>query len=216
MVGRQRALRGRLWAVSLCLPLVGCTQGGGLSPIGESLAGLWGPPASHHREQAEALPYASLLLNMEGNTALVVLAYAGGEADAITLWQARDGATLELREGRPYRTAGFDTTLLFWSASPAQRAEYQVESAWRDAHGLMHLAQGQARLTCEPPNNVELPLTTLPLIRCVEAVRWSDGTRSRNLLWQDEASGRLWAGEVAPWPGADPIRWQVARPWWSE
>jgi hypothetical protein len=217
MRNERMSLQGRLWAALLCLPLAGCTQGGGTTPLGETLLGLRSVPDEAHRTQAEALPYASLRLTSQGSTSLVVLAYQGGEQGEQTLWQAQDEVTVELRHGRPYRTAGLPADLLSWHPPRApEDSRYAVEAAWRDGDGLTHLARGEARLTCQPAEPLTLPLATLDLQRCEERIAWRGGEQSRNTLWRHPDTGRLWAGDIQPRPAAERIAWQVARPWWSE
>ncbi|WP_161629075.1 YjbF family lipoprotein [Litchfieldella anticariensis] len=165
---------------------------------------------------AEALPYASLTAGMNGNEALMVMAYQVGTD---TMWQAQDRATLQLRQGFPYSTAGFDAELLSltypsteqWAASDSG---HPVSSHWRDSDGNEHYLSGQVSRRCEAAQAEELPLATLELQRCEERVEWSNGDSSRNITWRDPNDQRLWAGDIEAWPGAARLEWQVARPWW--
>ncbi|MBB3188809.1 YjbF family lipoprotein [Halomonas cerina] len=195
----------------LLLPLSACS-----SLAGQTLEDAWGGSLEVHREQARKLPYASLLVNAYGNRSLLVLAYQAGEpGDATTLWQARDQGTLTLTDGRLFSTAGFGRDLLSLSrTAPAAGGRYRVSSHWQEADGADHRAQGLATWQCHTPESVSLPLTTLALERCEETVDWQGAGTSHNILWRDPETQRLWAGTETPWPGAAPVEWQVARPWW--
>lgn len=199
------------------LPLAGCSQFGS-TLAGRTLQDALGEGEAAHRERARELPYASLVARMEGNRALLVLAYHTGEAGGDnTLWQARDRATLTLEQGWPASTAGFTSNLLSlrYSSPPQEGSRYRVQAHWEDADGLDHLAIGQATLTCHAPAPLELPLVELELERCEERVDWQGAGTSHNTLWRHPLSERIWAGELEPWPDAPPIEWQVARPWWD-
>lgn len=204
----------------LLLPLSACS-----SLAGQTLEDAWGGSLEVHREQARKLPYASLLVNAYGNQSLLVLAYQAGEPDdATTLWQARDQGTLTLTGGRLFSTAGFGQDLLSLTrdridstgetSAATAGGRYRVISHWQEADGADHRAQGLASWQCHTPESVSLPLTTLVLERCEETVDWQRAGVSHNTLWRDPETQRPWAGTETPWPGADPIAWQVARPWW--
>lgn len=212
-----RHWQGPLMVALFALPLAGCSQFGS-TLAGRTLQDALGDGEATHRERARELPFASLVAEMEGNRSLLVLAYHNGEAGGdTTLWQARDRATLTLDQGWPASTAGFTSNLLSlnYASPPQEGSHYRVRAHWEDAEGFDHLAIGQATLACHAPAPLELPLIELELERCDERVEWQDAGTSHNTLWRHPVSKRIWAGELEPWPDAQTIEWQVARPWWE-
>lgn len=208
----------RQLAVLSCLTwlLAGCTtHGGGSTPMDSELLALLPGGGEELSAHAAALPYASLAAGMNGNRALMVMAYQVGSD---TLWQAQDHATLQLRQGFPYSTAGFDAELLSLTYPSAEQWAsddvHPVSSHWRTADGNEHYLSGRVSRRCDATQAQELPLATLDLQRCEERVEWSNGDSSRNITWLDPSDQRLWAGNIQAWPGASRIEWQVARPWW--
>ncbi|MFY0990288.1 YjbF family lipoprotein [Halomonas sp. C05BenzN] len=204
-----------------CLPLVlalglgGCVQGGGLTPMGESLVAPW--RGSDAAARAAALPYASLAMTSDGNEALMVMAHRSGDSGRDTYWQAGDRATLHLRDGLPMTSAGFEATLLGqWREASDASGRYRLHAHWRDGDGTEHRATASVSLACDAPRPRALPLTTLALEPCTEHLHWPDGKRTTNRLWRDPDSRRVWAGDVTAWPGGQRLRWQVARPWWTD
>lgn len=196
------------------LGITGCSQGGGLSPMGETVLGVWQSPDL--AAQADALPYASLVVESEGNAALMVMAHRAGKQGQDTYWQAGDYATLHLRDGTPMSTEGFEGRLLGrWVESDPGSDGYVVHAHWQDAAGHEYQDIAAATVTCEAARTRELPLTMLPLERCIERLEWQDGTRSEGVLWREPGSLRIWEGDMALWPGGQRIKWQVARPWWA-
>ncbi|WP_458527196.1 YjbF family lipoprotein [Onishia taeanensis] len=183
--------------------------------MGDTLGLLWGPGEADLAEQASAIPYASISVDVRGNRGLLIMAYRGGARGEHTFWQAGDEATLAFLEGRPFATAGLEENLLSYKLLSAEAAPAIVEVHWQDERGLDHHARGQRSVSCSSPAPLELPLTALSLERCEEHIEWNNGSRSHNTLWRHPSTGRVWAGDVAPWPDADPIQWQVARPWWN-
>ncbi|MGR2736906.1 YjbF family lipoprotein [Billgrantia sp. Q4P2] len=215
--GRRKAVLFRLmlWG-GLVTSLTACAQGGQLTPMGATLLG------DRHRvdlaEQAEALPYASLVAQNQGNRALLIMAHRTGENGRDTYWQAGDRATLHLRNGVPTSTAGFEEILLGrWLSADSNSERYRVHVHWRDASGQEWQDVATARLSCESARPVELPLTRLALERCTERLDWeSSNTHSRGVYWREPGSLRIWGGDMALWPDGPRLRWQVARPWWSD
>lgn len=180
--------------------------------MGATLVAPWRAPDP--AERAETLPYASLAVDTQGNQGLLVMAYQAGENGRDTFWQAADFATLQLRDGRPVATAGFEATLLgSWQAPQAAPDRYRLHAHWRDRDGREHRDVAMARLECDVPRPVDLPLMSKPLERCIERLRWQGGERSTNVLWRAPDTGRLWAGEVSLWPDGQRLAWRVARPW---
>jgi hypothetical protein len=196
--------------------LTACAQGGQLTPMGATLFG------DRHGEdpaaQAEALPYASLVARSQGNQALLIMAHRSGEHGRDTYWQAGDRATLHLRDGLPASTAGFEEILLGRQYSGDTGSNrYRVHVHWRDASGQEWQDVATAERTCEPARPVELPLIHLALERCTERLDWaSRNTHTRGVYWRDPVSLRIWGGDMALWPDGPRLRWQVARPWWSD
>lgn len=212
---RKAALVCHCLPLALGLGLTGCVQGGGLTPMGESLVAPW--RTGDAAERAEALPYASLVVTSEGNDALMVMAHRSGDNGRDTYWQAGDRATLHLRDGLPMTSAGFDAALLGqWRDATGDAGRYRLHAHWRDGDGTEHLATANASLECDSPRSLALPLTTLDLERCTERLSWQGGGRTVNRLWRDPVSRRIWAGDVTAWPGGQRLRWQVARPWWTD
>ncbi|PMR75023.1 YjbF family lipoprotein [Billgrantia endophytica] len=212
---RRKAVPFRCGILLAALGLAGCTQGGGLSPMGETVLGSLRSPDL--AAQAAELPYASLAVNSEGNQALMVMAHRTGEKGRDTFWQAGDYATLHLRDGLPMSSMGFHETLLGrWLENDAKNDTYRVHAHWRDRSGQEHLDVAMATLTCEAARPVDLPLTTARLERCTERLEWQSGLRSKGELWRDPASLRIWGGNMTLWPRGHRLKWQVARPWWSD
>lgn len=213
--GRCKAvlLRCRLPAALVAVSLLaGCASDGGFTAMGATLIAPW--RAADPIERAAALPYASLAVDTQGNQGLLVMAYQAGEHGRDTFWQASDFATLQLRDGRPVSTAGFDANLLGSWRSPLEAPDrYRLHAHWRDRDGMEHRDVATARLECAAPRPVELPLMEKPLQRCTERLRWSGGDNSTNVLWRAPETGRLWAGDVALWPAGQRMAWRVARPW---
>ncbi|WP_157955129.1 YjbF family lipoprotein [Halomonas denitrificans] len=180
--------------------------------MGATLLSPWRAPDP--AERAAALPYASLAVDTQGNRGLLVMAYQAGENGRDTFWQAADFATLQLRDGRPVATDGFEATLLgSWLVPLAPPYRYRLHAHWQDRDGREHRDVAMARLECDGPRPVELPLMRKPLERCVERLRWQGGERGTNVLWRDPDTGRLWAGEISLWPDGQRLAWRVARPW---
>lgn len=215
--GRRKAVLLRLLLMGgLVSGLAACTQGGQLTPMGATLMG--GRHGEDLAVQAEALPYATLVAHIQGNEALLVMAHRTGEQGRDTYWQAGDRATLHLRGGVPASTAGFEELLLGrWHSAEAGSGQYRVHAHWRDANGQEWQDVATAKLTCESAQPVDLPLARLPLERCTERLDWkSSNTHSRGEYWREPGSLRIWGGDMALWPDGPRLRWQVARPWWSE
>jgi len=221
--------RGRLRAASLrCNALIGiilslpaCTQGGGTTPMADTVSMMWGDSPADMADYARQVPYASLALSMDGNDALVVMAYQSGGTGERTLWQARDQATLELRHGVPFASAGFDNELLGIDYSTPSSADNLLDAhaltvQWRDADGQQHVDSAQIQTQCEPAALLQLPLVTRSLEACHQRVDWLHAGTSDNTLWRDPVTRRIWAGDIEPWPDAQRIAWQVARPWWPQ
>lgn len=186
-----------------------------------TLSMLWGSSSSAMADYAQQVPYASLALTMDGNQALVVMAYQGGENESRTLWQAKDRATLELRNGTPFASAGFDNELLGIdyatpSSTNSPLAATSLSVQWRDDAGQQHVANAHISTHCEPAAPVQLPLITRTLEACHQRADWQNAGTSVNTLWRDPVTKRIWAGDIQPWPDAQRIAWQVARPWWPQ
>ncbi|WP_162622995.1 YjbF family lipoprotein [Billgrantia lactosivorans] len=207
----------RWWLTgSLVAGLTACAQGGQLTPLGATLMG--GGSGEDLPAQAETLPYATLVAETQGNQALLVMAHRTGEQGRDTYWQAGDRATLHLRDGVPASTAGFEALLLGrWHSAEARPGHYRVHAQWRDADGTVWQDEAEASLRCEAAEPVALPLTRLALERCTERLDWkSRSTHSQGVYWREPGSLRIWGGDMALWPDGPRLRWQVARPWWSE
>ncbi|WP_192034478.1 YjbF family lipoprotein [Halomonas sp. YLGW01] len=183
--------------------------------MSDTLGIYLGPDETDLSAQAGALPHASIAVDVRGNRGLLVMAYQGGAQGEHTYWQAGDEATLAFSNGRPFATAGLEENLLSYRFTMDQPTPSVVEVHWQDAQGLDHHARGIRTASCSSPAPFELPLTTLSLERCHEHIEWDRGASSENTLWRLPSTGHIWAGDVQPWPDAEPIRWQVARPWWS-
>ncbi|MCE8015048.1 YjbF family lipoprotein [Halomonas sp. MCCC 1A17488] len=215
--GRRKAVLLRLLlAGGLVAGMTACAQGGRLTPMGATLMG--GARGEDPAAQAEALPYATLVARTEGNQALLVMAHRTGHNGRDTYWQAGDRATLQLRDGVPASTAGFDALLLGrWLTAEPGHGHYRVHVHWRDADGQEWQDMATASLTCEAAQPVDLPLTRLTLERCTERLDWQgSNTHSRGVYWREPGSLRIWGGDMALWPDGPRLRWQVARPWWSD
>ncbi|UYG01896.1 YjbF family lipoprotein [Halomonas sp. LR3S48] len=213
--GRRKAVLLRLLLGGLITGLTACTQGGQLTPMGATLMG--GGHGENLSAQADALPYATLVVHTQGNKALLVMAHRAGEYGRDTYWQAGDRATLHLRDGVPTSTAGFEELLLGRWHSAEASAGYRVHAHWRDASGQEWQDVATASLACESAQPVDLPLTRLPLERCTERLDWkSSNTHSRGVYWREPGSLRIWGGDMELWPDGPRLRWQVARPWWSD
>ncbi|MFW3616430.1 YjbF family lipoprotein [Billgrantia antri] len=216
--GRRKAVLLRLLLLgSLVTGLTACAKGGQLTPMGATLMG--GRQGEDPAAQAKALPYATLVAHLQGNEALLVMAHRTGERGRDTYWQAGDRATLHLRDGLPASTAGFEATLLgrWHSAEPGPTGQYRVHAHWRDADGQEWQDEAVASLTCDAAQPLELPLTRLSLERCTERLDWvGSDTHSRGTFWREPGSERIWGGDMALWPHGPRLRWQVARPWWSD
>ncbi|WP_168016913.1 YjbF family lipoprotein [Halomonas salinarum] len=208
--------KGRPWAASLCVLLASCSSGGGTTPTGDTLSAFFGPSAADISAYAQQVPYASLALSIDGNKTLAIMAYQGNADGSTTLWQAKDRATLALKDGIPYSTAGFDNNLMGLSYDRALLDSQRLDAYWQDRDGQLRHARASLTTQCAPASSVSLPLTTLPLQRCTQEWNWHDAGTSINTLWRSAESGRIWAGDIQPWPGAPDISWQVARPWWSD
>lgn len=216
--GRRKAvLLMRLALLSaMVLTLSACAKGGQLTPMGATLLGDRGMEDPTAR--AEALPYASLMVRSQGNRALMIMAHRVGEHGRDAYFQAGDYTTLHLRDGLPMSTAGFEAVLLGRQRTEdADSNRYRIHAHWRDANGQEQQDVATARLACEPPRSVEMPLTQLTLERCTERLTWENGnTKTRGVVWRDPNTLRPWGGDMALWPDGPRLRWQVARPWWSE
>ncbi len=194
-----------------CGWLAGCANGGGLSAMGATLLSPW--QQADVAARADALPYASLRVDTQGNEGLLVMAYQQGERGRDTFWQAADYATLHLRDGRPAATAGFEANLLGQWRTPASSERYRLHVRWRDAQGQEHRRVASARLACDAPRPLDLPLMRKTLERCTEHLTWHGGGHDANVFWRAPDSERIWAGEVTLWPQGQRLSWQVARPW---
>ncbi len=216
--GRRKAalLRRLLLAAGMTTALTACAQGGRLTPLGATLLG--GGPGVDFAQQAEALPYASLVVESEGNQALMIMAHRTGERGRDTYWQAGDYTTLHLRDGLPASTAGFEEVLLGrWTRRHERESRYRVHAHWRDADGQERQDIATATLSCEEARPVALPLIERTLQRCIERLDWQESdTHSRGTFWREPGNWRIWGGDMALWPGGHRLRWQVARPWWSD
>lgn len=226
--GRLRAAFLCVAVVLVCLSVAGCAEGRRSSPFVSTFATFLPGGGGDVGKQAAAIPYASVNLSIGRAGGLLILAE---KTDDLTFWQSSTRETIVFRDGYLESTQGLNTDLLYsrmgdgqsgpmalWreaSAGSGQALHYAVQRGWRDAKGNTHAAAGQASFECEAePEPRELPLTTLDLIRCVESVAWADGAKTRSVVWREPATGRIWAGDVAAWPGGLRVTWDVARPWW--
>ncbi|MBS62472.1 MAG: hypothetical protein CMN27_05935 [Salinisphaera sp.] len=229
-------IEGRLRAAFLCVLVIpgvallaGCADARrGGSPFVSTFASILPGGGGDVGKQANAIPYASVDLSVDGRGGLLILAET---TDELTFWQSSTRETVVLRDGYPESTQGLDKDLLYsrmgsasdpqqapWETAPADGTTvvaYSVERGWRDSQGREHAAAGQASFTCAAQTeHRELPLTSLDLTRCVETVAWANGAKTRSVVWRRPETHRIWAGDVAAWPGGVRITWNVARPWW--
>lgn len=201
---------------AMVLVLDACTGGGQLTPMGATLMGA--RSMEDPSVKAQSLPYASLVVRSQGNRALMVMAHRAGENGRDAFFQAGDRATLHLRDGLPMSTAGFEAVLLGRQRTgDADSNRYRIHLHWRDTNGQEQQDVATARLACEPPRRVDLPLTRRVLERCTERLTWENGkVKTRGVFWRDPDTLRPWGGDMALWPAGPRLRWQVARPWWSD
>ena len=228
-------MKGRLRAAFLCLLLlfvsagtIGCADARRNSPFVSTFATFLPGGGGDVGKQAAAIPYASVDLSIGRAGGLLILAEL---TDDLTFWQSSTRETIVFRKGYLESTSGLYADLLYsrigdssdeslvpWETAPADGVsalDYRVERGWRDAKGVTHAAAGQASFACaEQPESRDLPLTTIELTRCVETVDWVSGGQTRSVVWRDPATHRIWAGDVAAWPGGLRVTWNVARPWW--
>ena len=222
--GRLRAAF--FWLVACAMPvLLGACSAGPSAPLTTLLDLL--PGGGDASERAAVLPYASIDFRIDGRGGLLVLSERQHES---TYWQSGNRETIALENGYLDHTAGLATDLLMTrfhvdkgvsDTAPWQLAQagepltYVVQRQWQNAEGMPHTDAAQATLVCEAQAAaVELPLTTRSLQRCNETLIWSGGATTYSTLWRSPETHRLWAMATVPWPGAPPIEWQVARPWW--
>lgn len=218
-----------LVAVGITLLLAGCADGG-FSPLGSSVApGITGGGGNvSSAAQAEAITFASLVLNTQARSGLVVLGAVAGDT---TLWPTGQQGSLTLYRDGLAATVGFRQELLSLRYTPttgdapasdagwvpwqsATPVSYRIISQWREASGEVKAAEGQAELRCEPAQVRPLPLGSRPLEQCREWVDWGNGDISESLFYRGPRDHRLWAAEVTPWPRGEQIAWEVARAWW--
>lgn len=235
-----RGCRGA-FAAAAALLLAGCASGE-LSPLGSSLQGVVpalssGPTPA---ERATELPYASLLLDTRERSGLIVL---GAESGRHTLWPTGQRGAISLYQDGLSATAGFSNDLLslgYHSVQPAAGGQaasgdassatedngalapwrqdtpvrYAIESYSQSESGDISFYRGKAQLSCDDATPHPLPLGERQLEHCTEQVSWQTGEKSVSHFYRSPDTRRLWAAEVVAWPGAAPIRWEVARPWW--
>ncbi|MGJ7457504.1 hypothetical protein [Halomonas sp. RA08-2] len=223
----RRGHRLGLLAGALLL-LNGCASGG-YSPMGDALMG-WVPGGETDGERAESLPYASLSLDAGDRRGLVVLGAVAGPA---TYWPTGNQGMLVLYQDGLQATAGLPSNLLEshylpltipGEAEPAppdyvpwqslRPGPFRLERRWEDADGLPRQLAARGELRCESPESRELPMGPRTVQHCIQLLEWEDGSRTRDILWRDAETLRLWAVETRPWPGGPRISWQVARAWW--
>lgn len=218
-----------LAAIGITLLLAGCADGG-LSPLGSSVdPGLTrGGGNASPAAQADAITFASLVLNTPERSGLVVLGAVAGDT---TLWPTGQQGSLALYRDGLAATVGFRRELLSlrytpsgeetpasdagwvpWQASTP--VSYRIASQWREASGEVQAAEGRAELRCEPAQTQRLPLGSRPLEVCREWVDWGNGDISESRYYRSPQERRLWAAKVTPWPRGEQIAWEVARAWW--
>lgn len=220
------SMTGRLRAALFCAAatwLSGCSTGD-TSPLGASLGAIVSG-GGNVATDAERIPYASLEVSTGGNQSLMVMAYRRGSD---TYWQARDRATVVLREGRLDATSGFEQDLLGvkvegqeasaelpWQNAATTPQRYRLTAQWQQQDSVRHSAVGAATLQCDTATQtVALSLTTRMLQRCIETVDWGRDGRTRNVFWRDPGDMRIWAATETPRPGGERFEWRIARPWW--
>ncbi|SFU95392.1 hypothetical protein [Halomonas korlensis] len=209
--------------IASALVLGGCASGG-VSPQGAAIRGLL-PGDDDINERAEAISFASLIADTGDRSGLVVLGAAGGPA---TFWPTGNNGMLSLYHDGLQATAGLRENLLSTRYAPTQGegpadyvpwqqetpVAYRLERLWEDADGLTRALGADARLNCESPAALALPLGEQQVERCVAERQWDDGRETQATLWRDPSTRRLWAVDETPWPGGPRIHWEVARPWW--
>jgi hypothetical protein len=177
------------------------------------------------KEQAEAISFASLVADTGDRSGLMVLGAVGGPS---TFWPTGNNGLLSLYHDGLQATAGLREDVLTTRYLPAKgegpedyvpwRQEtpvaYRLERLWEDQDGLTRALGANARLTCDAPGALELPLGVQQVERCVAQRQWDDGRRTQATLWRDPNTRRLWAVDETAWPGGPRIHWEVARPWW--
>ncbi|HET7315083.1 YjbF family lipoprotein [Salinisphaera sp.] len=223
-MGRFRAAH--FFGLVLGLGLGGLVMLGGCSfssspfwaTIGSFVPGQHGDIAA----RAKKIPYASIDLSLGRRGGLLVLAE---QQSGLTYWQTGRAEVVVLNHGFLQSTSGLTPQLEMNQAIDAQgrpvsmtalgsAAHFVVERSWIDEEGVRHTGRARADWSCDSAaRSVELPLTTRDLYKCVETLDWAGGGDTRSVYWRDDG-GHVWKADVAAWPGAPEISWQVARPWW--
>ncbi|AWN17545.1 hypothetical protein SALB1_3351 [Salinisphaera sp. LB1] len=191
-----------------------------LATLGSMVPGQHGDLAARARK----VPYASIELSFGRGGGLLVLAEEQG---GLTFWQTARNETVVLRHGFLQSIAGIKPRLemsksmgadgkLISMASLGSDERFRVERSWVDKKGVRHAGRAEARWVCSTKTRaIKLPLTTRELYKCTETLDWADRGETRSVYWRD-AGGHVWKADVAAWPGAPGISWQVARPWWAQ
>lgn len=219
---------GRSWAahffgllvVVSVLALSGCSSSGNpmLATLGSFVPGQHGDLAGRARK----IPYASIELRFGRGGGLLVLSE---EKDGLTFWQTARDEVVTLQDGFLQSISGIKPRLEMSHAtgehgkpvsfmSLGNQERFVVERSWVDKKGRYHAGRAKAKWSCQSNTvSVKLPLTTRDLHKCVETLDWAKGGDTRSVYWRDDG-GHVWKADVAAWPGAPKITWQVARPWW--
>ena len=209
-----------LAAVLAPLALAGCASGGA-TPMGELFRDALGGDGAL-AERAAEIPFASLALDAEDRSGLVVL---GALAEPESYWPTGNRGLVTLRHEGLHATAGLAADLLDTRYSLPEgdvEAPWRLEApapftltrTWQHEDGLTVQMSASGTLSCDSPAPRELPLAILTLEPCEMRLSWEKGQRTQATLWRDPESRRLWAGEEQAWPGGPTLGWEVARPWW--
>jgi hypothetical protein len=204
----------------LAVTLAGCGDsavGRSAAAIGQGIAGgRDAPPIT--REQADASPYAAILVRAEGGrTAYVVLHSATAERQT---WLGADRTVLVTQRGRLVQTAGLPGGQLVdtWFGPPDPLAGpvelLEGAAGWR----VVDLQPGGRfgyRLDCTMRVTERGPVVILDrqydLATVEERCRGGDGASIVNRFWIDPRSGFVWKSDQ--WAGAaGRVRIEVVKP----
>lgn len=221
-MGRFQAVHFFWLATALCLVgLSGCSTTS--SPLWSTLGALVPGGQGNIADQARKIPYGTIDFSFGRRGGLLVLAK---KKNALTFWQTGRNEVVMLAHGDLQAMAGLLPRLTMSDKTTADgspvtltslgsEARFRVVRSWRDKKGGRHSASARARWSCADSSvSVKLPLATRSLFKCVESLHWADGSQTQSVYWRG-TERHIWKAEVAAWPGAPKISWQVARPWWD-
>lgn len=191
------------------------------SAVGSTLLAFipWHGDVSEH---ARDVPYASIDFSMGMRGGLLVMAE---QKNGLTYWQTSQSEVIGLKQGFLQATWRTEPRLEMIERRDHEgqpvamqdigdEAEYTVVTQWTDGQDRHHAGRARARWHCRAQSQrVKLPLTRRKLHQCEEKLDWDDRGSTRSVYWRDD-DGHVWKANVAAWPGAPSIKWEVARPWW--